>query len=502
LPGLDQTERLLIIPNLDGTGSSVGDTIQYIWTLDDDVIGNDITQQIFGEGEYVFTVVNLMNNCISAATLSIEENIAYPIANAGLDMEITCADPTVTLDASNSDDFENIVYSWSGPIGATILNEMTIMPTVDLAGEYVITVVDTSNMCTNLDSVMVIDNTELPTAVINGGFTIDCITIDGTLDGTGSSEGSEFIYQWSNNAGVLTGATNLELSVDSPDTYTLEVTNVETSCVNEATIIVDESTAGLPMPVFSTYAPTCFNHNDGSIDLDSVIGGEPPYLYSLEGQNFTSSSTFNNLLAGDYVITVEDAIGCQSELEITVKDGNELSLYLGEDQFIGLGDSTELVATPSVLLNEIDTIMWEVDESLSCLDCFEAMATPFFTTTYSAQVIDENGCTAEDFVMVVVDRQLDVYVPTAFSPDGDGINDIIMVYAGEQIVKVNTFIIYDRWGEQVFEYYNFPPNESEYGWDGYKGLELMNQQVFVYHIEVERIDGTTETVKGDFTLIK
>jgi len=487
---------------LDGTGSSVGDTIQYIWTLNDAVIGNDITQQIFGEGEYIFTVVNLLNNCSSVSILNVEENIAYPVADAGLDAEITCIETTVTLDGSNSDNFENIIYSWTGPVGATIDNDMTTMPTVDMIGEYTLTVIDTSNMCTNVDMVEVLDNTTLPTVVINGGFTIDCIVNSGTLDGTGSSTGDNFIYQWSNSAGDLLGQTDLILDVNAPDTYTLEITNTETGCINEASEIVNEDIAGVPIPSFIDNSPTCFGDNNGSLVLDTIIGGEAPYLFSFEGQSFTNSTAFNNLSAGEYSIIIEDAIGCQDELIFTVTDGNDLSLDLGENQPIDFGDSTEIAALVNIPWSAVDTLIWEEDETISCLDCIETTVTPFETTTYSAQVIDENGCTAEDFVTVIVNRELNVYVPTAFSPNNDGINDYLTVYAGDQVELVNSFLIYDRWGEKVFEYYNFPANNNDYGWDGFKNLQLMDPQVFVYSVEVLLIDGTTETVKGDFTLVK
>jgi gliding motility-associated-like protein len=357
-------------------------------------------------------------------------------------------------------------------------------------------------MCTNTDIVQVTNNTILPTVVINGGFAIDCVTSSGTLDGTGSSEGNNYTYQWSNPTGELAGQTNLLLDVNAPDTYTLQVTNTETGCVNEAFEVVGENLSDLPIPTFIDNSPTCFGASNGSLVLDTIIGGEAPYLFSFEGQSFTNSSIFNNLTAGDYSIIVEDAIGCQDEFSFTITDGNDIGLDLGENQLIDFGDSTEIAATVDIPWSLIDTLIWEEEESLSCFDCIETTVTPFQTTTYSAQAIDENGCTSEDFVTIVVNRELNIFVPTAFSPNNDGINDYLIVFAGEEVVQVNTFFIYDRWGEKVYEFYDFPANDSNYGWDGFKDLQLMNSQVFVYHVEVLLIDGRTETVKGDFTLVK
>ncbi|HFA50174.1 MAG TPA: gliding motility-associated C-terminal domain-containing protein [Bacteroidetes bacterium] len=97
----------------------------------------------------------------------------------------------------------------------------------------------------------------------------------------------------------------------------------------------------------------------------------------------------------------------------------------------------------------------------------------------------------------------DIYVPNAFSPNGDGINDIFQIYAGGNgIAKVNSFRIFSRWGESVFEYFDFQPNDPQFGWDGkHKGQE-MNPAVFAWFAEVELIDGDVRLLKGDVTLLR
>jgi len=87
-------------------------------------------------------------------------------------------------------------------------------------------------------------------------------------------------------------------------------------------------------------------------------------------------------------------------------------------------------------------------------------------------------------------------VPTAFSPNGDRENDLECVYGG--CVKVIDFVIYDRWGNKVFET-NDPNNVC---WDGkYKGT-LMNTGVFVYYLQVEQSNGNKVTQKGNITLVR
>ena len=99
-------------------------------------------------------------------------------------------------------------------------------------------------------------------------------------------------------------------------------------------------------------------------------------------------------------------------------------------------------------------------------------------------------------------KNREVYIPNAFSPNGDGINDWLTVFASDQVKKVNQFLVYNRWGEVVFEAHNFLPNNLSVGWDGtFKG-EPLNPSVLVYWAEVEFVDGLVILFKGDVTIVK
>ena len=117
-------------------------------------------------------------------------------------------------------------------------------------------------------------------------------------------------------------------------------------------------------------------------------------------------------------------------------------------------------------------------------------------------VVDENGCIAEDEIVIQVLKNRDVFIPNAFSPNGDGVNDWLTVFGGRQVKEVHQFLVYSRWGEVVFEAYNFLPNDLSEGWNGrFKG-DPMNPGVLVYWAEVEFIDGFRLFLKGDVTLMR
>ena len=98
-----------------------------------------------------------------------------------------------------------------------------------------------------------------------------------------------------------------------------------------------------------------------------------------------------------------------------------------------------------------------------------------------------------------------MYVPDIFSTNGDGENDYVYVQ-GLGIKMVEKFIIYDRWGEKVFENANFPvfPDKdanNANGWDGSFNGSIMNPGVFVFYVKVIYIDDSEEDEKGDITLV-
>ena len=89
-------------------------------------------------------------------------------------------------------------------------------------------------------------------------------------------------------------------------------------------------------------------------------------------------------------------------------------------------------------------------------------------------------------------------MPNLFSPNGDGINDVLHIY-GWSVDEVD-FRIFDRWGELIFQ--SSDPNLSTWGWDGtYRGVEL-NSAVFVYTVEVTYMDGREQVQHGNITLIR
>jgi gliding motility-associated-like protein len=177
-----------------------------------------------------------------------------------------------------------------------------------------------------------------------------------------------------------------------------------------------------------------------------------------------------------------------------------VTVNLGDDQFINLGDPVTLnmqsnIAPQSILWTGPNGENWQGVSSLTI--------SPMRTGRYDITIADENDCEATDHIMVYVEGGADAYLPTAFSPNGDGKNDRFTVFAGGDVKQIAHLQVFDRWGELVFEAHNFAPNDDLHlGWDGRHKGRAMDPALFIAMAEVELVDGTKKTLKGEVVLVK
>ncbi|MBP7273986.1 MAG: gliding motility-associated C-terminal domain-containing protein, partial [Saprospiraceae bacterium] len=94
-----------------------------------------------------------------------------------------------------------------------------------------------------------------------------------------------------------------------------------------------------------------------------------------------------------------------------------------------------------------------------------------------------------------------IFVPTGFTPNGDGNNDLLLVH-GLDDVNINLFRLYDRWGELIYQAENFKTNQTTLGWDGNFRGKPMPTDTYIWYLEAEYEDGRTEKQHGESTLIR
>ncbi|MEO1518956.1 MAG: T9SS type B sorting domain-containing protein, partial [Bacteroidota bacterium] len=244
----------------------------------------------------------------------------------------------------------------------------------------------------------------------------------------------------------------------------------------------------------------CFGEAQGAIWVDSVNGGNSPYLYALDNGALQSSPNFANLAAGTYVITVEDVFGCSGRDTIQLLEGEDFTINLGEDVDLVYGDSLRLKTQSN---QAIDSFQWQSGWPLSCTDCPSPMVKPENTIFISLTAMNDKGCEAKDVLVVNVSKDDRVYIPNAFSPNEDGRNERFTVYPGPMVRQIRHFSVFDRWGEKVYQLQDIPAERMpSLGWDGRLEGRPMNPAVFVYQLEVVFTDGSTKIFYGDVSLIR
>ncbi|MFK8009363.1 MAG: gliding motility-associated C-terminal domain-containing protein [Saprospiraceae bacterium] len=493
---------------LDGSNSTTGSQIEYQWMDDNGEIFGETSSSFEAteQGNYYLQVLNNLTGCFSLDTIFLNDNTAYPSAEIATPELLTCIKTEVILDGSNSSNSSSIVYHWfTTTSGGIQSGGETNQAIVNQPGFYELIVLDTLNGCETTAPITVFQNIVSPNADAGLDIELDCNETEAMLGSENTSSGINFEYLWtSSNPNVtINSPTDLNPMVNGLGSYHLLVTNIENGCTSTDEMIVSQS-PNIPQNInLEILESPCHGDDQGMIMIPSIDGGQPPYLYSLNGNPFSSSNIFNNLPIGDYDILIQDANGCELSTMISMSQPDSLSIDLGDNIYIELGDSVML--DPSIT-GIFDTIIWESSTNYSNCDslenCYFPIVTPTQTTQMSATLINDNGCISMDQITIFVEKNRYVYIPNAFAPEGNSDNQIFMIYSGKGVEKINNFKVFSRWGEQLYEAKDFYPNDNSYGWNGnFKG-EKMNPGVYVYFAEIEFSDGLKVIYKGDVTLTR
>ncbi|MFN5424747.1 MAG: gliding motility-associated C-terminal domain-containing protein, partial [Bacteroidota bacterium] len=138
----------------------------------------------------------------------------------------------------------------------------------------------------------------------------------------------------------------------------------------------------------------------------------------------------------------------------------------------------------------------------SCADCPNPVLNTLTNRNYLVTGVNQFFCTDTATLAVNVYFQNHLAMPNTFTPNGDGKNDIFYVISGETVSRVNQFQIFSRWGEKVFEIANVLPNDYSGGWDGNFRGKPAPAGTYVYVLILGLTDGTTETHRGNITLLR
>ncbi|MCB0520076.1 MAG: gliding motility-associated C-terminal domain-containing protein [Saprospiraceae bacterium] len=516
-----QVDPVLETPVIDCTSNT--ESVQFTWNVVPGATSYDV--QVVGG-----TAVNQPGTAYSinsllpgdALTIQVTANgntiCPLPIAEAtcaaaecpDVDIALTAVGPLCFTSLSTPINLEALVANGSGSgswDGDGVVNSTGIF---DLAvagiGTHTLTYTyDEAPNCVFSKS-MDITIVAAPVADAGQGATLTCMDdeMEAVLGGSASSAGPNITYGWDASFGPFPGdSTILHPIVTQAGTYTLTVTNTDLGCTASDQVVIGASQE-LPQIEFTLTPISCYGEKDGAVSITGIQGGIPPYLYSFNGSAFGSHTSFLNLEPGVYSLAVLDANGCQSSVTIDMQQPQEVNVdlivYLEGDNVVLLGESVEMEADATP--DSLDWVHWEPSALVSCDTCMRVTSTPLQATTFTVTV-ESNGCSDSDEMTIYVKKDRPIFIPNAFSPNNDGRNDVFFIYAGGNIVsRIKSFLVFDRWGETVFQYYNFQPNDPAFGWDGNDRGQPLNPAVFTWFAEIEFVDGVTEILEGDVVLMK
>ena len=368
-------------------------------------------------------------------------------------------------------------------------------PTVSglLAGTYDLRISQGANC--RLDTTLMVSSPDL--LVLNTRQRdISCFAAgDGSIRTLVSGGTLPYRFDWS------TGASTERLDSLGPGSYRLTLTDAN-GCQDSTAVTL--TSPGQITLAATARAGICGGQASGRVDLEAT-GGQEPYQYALGGAQFGPTPAFTEVNGGEYRVTVRDAAGCQASTDVTVGNGAELRIDLGQDIDLRFGDSISLVPSITGASGGLDYLWEESDPgTLSCLTCPFPVAFPPYLVRYTVTVVDTLGCTAEDEIVVRVEKIREVVVPTGFSPNGDGRNDRLLVH-GRPGTRVEELQIFDRWGGLLYQDAagDWPVNDPNRGWDGRgPGDRALNAGVYIYKLTVIYPDQSRETLSGQTTLIR
>ncbi len=357
---------------------------------------------------------------------------------------------------------------------------------------YTVTVSSTSG-CVTTGTVSVTVINPVPNILTNDTFL--CIGNSVVLNAT-TDPGVGLIWSPSSNLSDPT----INNPVATP-TVTTTYTLTETASSPHGNCIANTEVTVTVFP--KLYVVPCA---DQSICLNSTIklSTEPSgadYIYNWTGPNGFTSTVMDPLInhaqggnQGTYSVTVTNASGCSgdSSTNVTVFFSSVSLTNVTLSQTIPFGSSIQLNAD-----NAIKYMWTPADGSLNNPNINNPIATPQIPTTYTVYGMDNHGCTDSAKVTINLTHTGDIFIPSAFTPNGDGLNDIFRV-GNLGLNRLVEMSIYNRWGDKVYHSVNGESN----GWDGAFGGVMQDVGVYNYVIVIGRPDMPDDVYKGNLTLIR
>lgn len=250
--------------------------------------------------------------------------------------------------------------------------------------------------------------------------------------------------------------------------------------------------------------PLCHGYTT-PFTISSASGGTGTlYQYSVDGGVPVPLGEETPILAGSHEIIVYDENGCKEQSSFILSEPPAIEVLFQQPDTIesSLGQEIDITAR-IITVNPITDYIWMPSGADSLAMNERLIFTAVDNVVVSLEVVDSDGCIGSGEIFVMVRKKRDIGIPNAFSPNGDGYNDLFTLYPGPSVHSIRSFQIFDRYGTLVWEEKDISPEQAQVtGWDGtYQGSPA-SFDVYVAVVQVEFIDGQVIRRVSDVTLVK
>ena len=444
-------------------------------------------------------IVNSNDGCIDSTTLEI----VIDVMEIGTIEEsiILCEEGTVNLNPFGNAD---LIYNWSPDSILDVSNIANPLATPLLGtNEYSVTITNPNNLeCFDVRTVTVLMSQAEPEIIFpNSQDTLICggsIELDGQANFASS-------YLWSTNLSfqdTLSTAADVNIIIaGTPQTYYFKATN-DVGCFDIDSITVSGEGFSIEFPEDEIL---CLG-DTLEIELinPTMQGSELQYEWNSTGEIISGESTSTILVSPtetteyEYLVYTNDGCEVSNSVNVQVLDLADIISIQADRDSIDEGETMQLNVTN---IPGLEYKWVPCSEDISDCSIANPIVSPLATTNYAVEVFDMvNGCFYRDSILINV-RSLTtceepyIFVPKGFTPNDDGLNDIL--YVRGNAIDEMTFVLYNRWGEKVFE-----TNDKNIGWDGKINGKLIPPDVFGYYLTIKCVKGETFRKQGNVTLIR
>ena len=483
-------------------GLGFGDTPSFQWHINGDNVGSDsetfTTNQLTtgAQVSYTLTTSTLCDGPIETTTepISIEVSTPQqPSLEIVVDKAMSCDGSTITFTAQGEHLGDNPQYRWTVD-GQQVAETSPVFSPASLTnGQEVACTVRSTVACLISDEAVAapiiaqISNLQVELLEVVHEH---CEGTNGLIEVEAFGGVEPYTYQWSN------GQSESFLTDLTYGTYDLMVVDAN-GCTVAMTVTIENQTSDIIRTV-QVQQPNClFPEGTATVFLNDIYQTYTFQWINEAGDIVAETAKAENLPGGTYELIVTNEAGCTQTQAVELERFEAINFDLPTEVEASLSKSTQL----NLGLNRTDVqIEWFPATGLSCTDCPNPVAQPIENTLYTVTVTNEFGCSAVKEVLVRVAPNQDVFIPNAFTPDGDGQNDYFTVFGGAHVARVKSLKVFDRWGSVVFSKSNFDINQEAEGWDGRQNGKNLQQGVYIYLSEVEFIDGSTKKFQGDISI--